>query len=205
MRKKVFVCWLCFNALYAFAQEQMTSKEALDFRDKVISKTENIQNMQSEFEQHKHLDFLANDIKTYGKMHYQKPNKLSWEYTKPYQYRIGFAQDKITIDNGGKVSQIKADDKVFKKINNLIVSSVNGNVFDEKEFDITYWISGKKAMVKLRTKEKVLQSYITEIQLTFSEKFIVEKVKLIEPSSDYTEIFFKNIKINQPDNEIHFK
>lgn len=205
MKRKAIIFWLCFNAFYAFAQEPMSSKEASDFRSKVISKTANIQNMQSEFEQRKHLDFLANDIKTYGKMHYQKPNKLSWEYTKPYQYRIVFAQDKITINDNGKVSQVKADDKIFKKINNLIVSSVNGNVFDEKEFDITYWFSEKKAMVKLRTKEKVLQSYITEIQLTFSEKFVVEKVKLIEPSADYTEILFKNTKINQSGNEIHTK
>ncbi|GIZ14344.1 LolA family protein [Capnocytophaga catalasegens] len=197
MKRIAIVCWLYFNALYAFAQEPMSSKEASDFRDKVISKTATIQNMQSEFEQRKHLDFLANAIKTYGKMHYQKPNKLSWEYTKPYQYRIVFAQDKITITDNGKVSQVKADDKVFKKINNLIVSSVNGNVFDEKEFDITYWFSAKKAMVKLRTKEKILQRYITEIQLTFSEKYLVEKVKLIESSSDYTEILFKNTKINQ--------
>ena len=100
---------------------------------------------------------------------------------------------------------MKADNKVFKKINNWIVSSISGDMFNEKEFAMTFAKSGKSTLVKLLPKDKMLLKYVSEIHLYFDVDSIVERVKLIEPSKDYTEILFSNKKLNTKIDEANFK
>ena len=109
------------------------------------------------------------------------------------------------MNDAGTVSQIKADNKVFKKINHLIISSVTGDMFDEKEFTISLSQSGKHTLVKLLPKDKTLLKYIREINLYFDAQYLVDRVKLIEPTADYTEIIFTNKKLNTSIDEANFK
>lgn len=194
--RKLFLILLLLPNFILFAQQPLTATEAAQFRTKAIEKNKAIKSMQADFQQKKHLDFMSKDIETFGKMAFFKPDKLSWQYTNPYIYRIVFQKDNIFINNEGKVSQMKADNKIFKKINSLIVNSISGNMFDEKEFSVTLWKSNGKTLAKLNPKDKTLQKYIREIHLFFSDNATVESVKLIEPSDDYTEIIFINKKIN---------
>ena len=119
--------------------------------------------------------------------------------------RIVFQKDKITVNDAGNISQMKADNKVFKKINNLIVSSISGDMFNEKEFAMTFAKSGKSTLVKLLPNDKTLLKYVSEIHLYFDTDSVVERVKLIEPSKDYTEILFNNKKLNTKIDEANFK
>ncbi len=194
--KKILILFYFLSHFALFAQTELTSTEAAQFKRKVVEKNKSIKNMQADFQQKKHLDFMSKDIETFGKMAFLKPDKLNWQYTKPYSYQIVFQKDNITINDEGKVSQIKADNKIFKKINALIVNSISGNMFDDKEFTITLWKSNEKTLAKLIAKDKTLQKYIREIHLYFANDAVVESVKLIEPSNDYTEIIFTNKKIN---------
>ena len=100
---------------------------------------------------------------------------------------------------------MKADNKVFKKINNLIVSSISGDMFNEKEFSMTFAKSGNSTLVKLLPNDKTLLKYVSEIHLYFDVDSVVERVKLIEPSKDYTEILFSNKKLNTKIDEANFK
>ncbi|MDO4228218.1 MAG: outer membrane lipoprotein carrier protein LolA [Capnocytophaga sp.] len=195
MRKLFFTLFFLPNFIL-FAQQPLTTAEATQFKAKTIEKNKSIKSIQADFQQKKHLDFMSKDIETFGKMAFLKPDKLSWQYTKPYTYRIVFQKDNIKINDEGKISQMKADNKIFKKISSLIVNSISGNMFDEKEFSVTLWKSNNKNFAKLNPKDKTLQKYISEIHLFFSDDATVESVKLIEPSNDYTEIIFTNKKIN---------
>ena len=69
---------------------------------------------------------------------FREPNSLAWQYKKPYDYSIIFKSGKIYINDEGKKSQMDAkSNKTFAKINKLIVGSVSGQLFDDKEFTIT--------------------------------------------------------------------
>ena len=46
---------------------------------------------------------------------------------------------------------------------------------------------------------------MSEIHLYFDVDSVVERVKLIEPSKDYTEILFSNKKLNTKIDEANFK
>ena len=203
MRRIILYISLCLPLMGA--AQVLTEAQIRDFKTQAIAKNKAIETMQADFVQKKHLDFMSKDIETFGKMAFAKPDRLNWQYTKPYQYRIIFQKNNIKVNDGGKVSEMKADNKVFKKINNLIVSTISGDMFAEKDFKMSFSKAQGVTQVRLLPTDKTLLKYVSEIYLYFGNDYVVERVKLIEPTSDYTEILFCNKKLNSPIDEAHFK
>jgi outer membrane lipoprotein-sorting protein len=182
-----------------FAQEQkMTDAEIASFKQDVNVVSKKIKTLSTDFVQYKHLDFLSKDIETSGKMFFKEPALLSWQYTKPYNYSIVFKNGKILINDEGKKSAVDiGNSKIFARINKLIVGSVSGNMFDDKEFTISYFKLKGQNLAKFVPKDATLKKYIKQIELTFDkEEATVVQVKLLESSEDYTRIVLKNKVIN---------
>lgn len=196
MKTRVFLAFLLMMSLSFFAQEQkMSASEIAVFKASVEQETKTIKSLKTDFIQYKHLDFLAKDIETSGKMSFKQPNLLNWQYTKPYQYSIVFKNNKVHINDQGKKSTV--DGKMFEKINKLIVGSVSGNMFDDKEFAIAYFKTKDTYIAKLSPKTATIKKYIKQVDLYFPMNDpTVSQVKLIEPSGDFTRIVFKNKQIN---------
>lgn len=185
-------------SLGIFAQEQkMSASEIAVFKATVEKETKNIKSLKTDFIQYKHLDFLSKDIETSGKMYFKQPNLLHWQYTKPYQYSIVFKNNKVYINDQGNKSTVDAKSKMFEKINKLIVGSVSGNMFDDKEFSIAYFKNKDSYIAKLTPKTATIKKYINQVDLYFPmNDATVSQVKLIEPSGDFTRIVFKNKQLN---------
>jgi outer membrane lipoprotein carrier protein len=182
-----------------FAQEQkMTAAEIASFKEDVNVVSKKIKTLSTDFVQYKHLDFLSKDIETSGKMLFKEPSLLSWQYKKPYNYSIVFKNGKILINDEGKKSAVDiGNSKIFARINKLIVGSVSGNMFDDKEFTISYFKLKGQNLAKFVPKDATLKKYIKQIELTFDkEEATVVQVKLLESSEDYTRIVLKNKVIN---------
>ena len=181
------------------AQEQkMTAAEITRFKEEVNIVAKKIKTLSTDFVQYKHLDFLSKDIETSGKMFFKEPALLSWQYKKPYNYSIVFKNGKILINDEGKKSAVDiGNSKIFARINKLIVGSVSGNMFDDKEFTISYFKLKGQNLAKFVPKDATLKKYIKQIELTFDkEEATVVQVKLLESSEDYTRIVLKNKVIN---------
>lgn len=181
-----------------FAQEQKMNATEIDFFKKTVQKeTQSIKTIKTDFIQYKHLDFLSKDIETSGKMYFRTPNLLNWQYTNPYQYSIVFKNNKVYINDQGNKTTVDANGKMFEKINKLIIGSVSGNMFDDKEFTISYFKNKEFNIVKLLPKTPTVKKYIKEIELYFlKNETTVSQVKLIETSNDFTRIVFKNKQLN---------
>lgn len=182
-----------------FAQEQkMTDAEIATFKQDVNVVSKKIKTLSTDFVQYKHLDFLSKDIETSGKMVFKEPALLSWQYKKPYNYSIVFKNGKILINDEGKKSAVDiGNSKIFARINKLIIGSVSGNMFDDKEFTISYFKLKGQNLAKFVPKDATLKKYIKQIELTFDkEEATVVQVKLLESSEDYTRIVLKNKVIN---------
>lgn len=182
-----------------FAQEQkMTDAEIATFKQDVNVVSKKIKTLSTDFVQFKHLDFLSKDIETSGKMVFKEPALLSWQYKKPYNYSIVFKNGKILINDEGKKSAVDiGNSKIFARINKLIIGSVSGNMFDDKEFTISYFKLKGQNLAKFVPKDATLKKYIKQIELTFDkEEATVVQVKLLESSEDYTRIVLKNKVIN---------
>jgi len=191
--------YIIFFTLGVNAQQaQMSQTEINNFKKKIKAVAENTKTILSDFTQYKHLEFLSNDIKTSGKMAFKAPNLVKWEYTNPYKYSVIFKEDQLLINDDGKKSDVKiGGSKMFKKLNQLIVNSVSGNMFDNNEFDISYYKTAGFYRVLFTSKDKNLSKYIKQFILHFSKKELtVIEVKMVEPSNDYTQIIFKNRKEN---------
>lgn len=196
MKNSVFyVFFLLVTTLTATAQEQkMSAAEITSFKSAVNATAKNTKTLTTDFVQYKHMDFLAKDIETSGKMSFKSPGMLLWQYTKPYQYSVVFKNNKIAINDAGKKSAMDmGSSKMFNKLNKLIVGSVNGDMFDENEFTISFFKTAEHNITKLMPKDATLKKYIKQMELYFDKKGnMVSQVKMTEPSNDYTTIVFKN-------------
>ena len=199
MKIKFPMLLFCICSLVSFGQERkMTVSEVSAFKQNVDAVSKKTRTLSTDFVQYKHLDFLAKDIETSGKMNFKAPDALQWQYKKPYNYSIVFKNGKILVNDEGKKSSFDmGNSKIFAKINKLIVGSVSGNLFDDKEFDISYFKGKNQNVTKLIPKDAALRKYIKQIELTFdTDDFMVVEVRLMESSEDFTRIVMKNKVIN---------
>jgi len=199
MHKPILYIFILLVTANIHAQQtKMSVEEISSFKLKVKTTAKNTKTILSNFTQYKHLEFLSNDIKTSGKMSFKAPNLVKWEYINPFKYSVVFKEDQLLINDDGKKSDVKiGSSKMFKKLNQLIVNSVNGDMFDDSEFDTSYYKTSSFYVVLFTSKDKNLSKYIKQFILHFSKKELhVTEVKMIEPSDDYTQILFKNRQDN---------
>ena len=198
MKIKILILVLAICSFTITPQEQkMSAQEIVKFKETVEAQSKTIKTIKTDFVQLKHMDFLTKDIESSGKLNFKAPNLLSWQYTKPYQYSIIFKNNKVYINDQGKKSTVDAKSKIFEKINKLIIGSVSGNMFDDKEFTISYFKTKQHSIAKLIPKTAAIKKMIKQIDLYFPLKEnTVSEVKLIESSGDYTKITFRNKIIN---------
>jgi len=197
--RNVFLVLFAVWNFSVMAQEQkMSEAEIAVFKKSVNAVSSKIKSMSTDFVQYKHMDFLAKDIETSGKMFFKEPNLLSWQYKKPYNYSIVFKNGKILINDEGKKSAMDVgSSKIFGKLNKLIVGSVSGDMFDDKEFTISYFKTKDFNVTKLIPKDAALKKYIKQIELSFDKQdATVNQVRLMESAEDYTKIIFKNKILN---------
>lgn len=190
----LFIC-----PVVSFAQEQnLSENEIVIFKQNVKEVSKKIKTLSTDFVQYKHLDFLSKDIESSGKMVFVAPNLLQWQYKKPYNYSIVFKNGKILINDEGKKSAVDVgNSKIFGKINKLIAGSVSGDMFDDKEFSISYYKNKTNTIAKFIPKDANLKKYIKQIELTFDkDDTTVIQVKLLESSEDFTRIVLKNKVLN---------
>lgn len=180
-----------------YGQTIMNSSQAQALRNLVKEQAETTKTIKSDFIQYKHLDFLSNDIITKGELHFKSPNLVKWAYTEPFEYSVIFKNETLFVDDEGKKSQVDlGSNKMFKQLNQLIIKSVKGDMFDEQEFNIAYYALPNGSEVHFSPQDSKLLEYISSFQIIFSAKGDVEQVKMLEPSGDYTKIEFKQRTLN---------
>ena len=201
MNKYVYLLlyFLFVNPFFGFSQqEKMSGNEAEQVRIKIIERSKNTNTIVSDFVQTKHLDFLSNDIKSSGNLVFKSPDLIKWEYKIPFKYSVVFKNDKLFINDDGDKSKIDlGSNKTFKSLNNLIIKSVKGDMFDDKQFGIQYFSTAKNYIIQFTPKDVSLQSFIHDFILSFDKGTLeVVEIKMMENTEDYTKITFTDQKIN---------
>lgn len=207
MRNYCLLLYFIFIGIALQAQETaMNASEIAAFKEKVIASAKTTKTIKTDFVQYKHLDFLSDDVKTSGNMVFKAPGLVKWEYTNPYQYSVVFKEDQLLINDGGTKSKVDiGNSKLFKKLNQLIVNSVKGNMFSDADFTVSFIKSSKYNKAVFIPKDKKIASYIASFELLFNKDDAqVYEVKMIEPSQDFTRIVFSNRTLNGSVNDSVF-
>ncbi len=208
LKHKLFFIFFFFS-LFGFSQKKaLTTTEIKTFKQSVETNSGKITSLEANFSQNKHMDFMEKDIKSSGKLYFKSGN-VRWEYTSPYSYYMILKGDKMYINDNGKKKEINmSSSEMLKELSKVISGSMQGkNIFDETRFTITYYKNGSDYLVNLLAKDKTLKKYIKQIEITFDgSSYLVNKVKVTEPSSDYTDITFSGQKKNTsiPDAKFSF-
>src|ERR1700740_3742633 len=123
----------------------------------IAKKTETIK---SDFVQEKNLSMLSEKISSKGKFWFKKENQLRMEYEKPFEYLMILNKDNIYIKDGNKESRVSVrSNKIFQQINKIIVSCVQGAVFNNPDFAVKAFENKGTYLVELTPAAKTLKEF----------------------------------------------
>lgn len=177
-------------------------------RTKINQAASQLQTLQCDFVQTKHLKMLNDKLVSHGKMYYKKSDKLRWEYTTPYHYIFILNGSQVLLKNEKRNDIIDVNqNKVFKEIARLMMNSVVGkSLSDSRDFSSKISSSNSELIATLTPMRKDLKQMFKQISLYFSKSTsLVYKVILVEKNGDKTVIELKNSKKNEPVNTNVFK
>lgn len=156
--------------------------------------------MQCDFTQTKQLSMLNTKITSGGRMYYQQPGKLRWEYTQPYAYTFILNGNKVLLKNNNRNDVIDVNQsKLFREIAQVMLSSVVGNCLsDDKNFKTSISATQKEWIATLLPLRKNMRQLFQKIILHFNrQQKMVSQVELVEKNGDKTIIDLKHIQKNE--------
>jgi len=189
--------------LFSVAQEKgfKPVENSSELKKQLNTLTANSQTIQSDFVQEKHLSFLSENIISKGKFAFKNPNLLRWEYAEPINYIIVFNNKNILISDDGKISSFDTQsNRMFSEINNMMVGTIQGSLFNDSErFNVKYFESEKQYLLELEPKMSEMKGMLKTIKIFIDKSDnSVAGIIMIETSDDYTKIDFVNRQLNQP-------
>lgn len=205
-----FFVQLMLVCISSFVSAQVTFKPVKDtvaLKAKIDNMSKNTSSIDSDFTQVKNMSMLSEKITSKGHFWFQhqeagtqKNNNLRWEYTTPYQYTIVINKDKILIKDEAKVKKYDMNsNKVFKEINDIMISCVNGTVLNSNKFKIAYFENENGYKLELLPTQKNMRESLKKINMYFDKNITsVVKLEMQEPGDDLTTIEFSNKKLNAP-------
>ena len=200
MKNRLLVIITLFGFyVLGYAQTVIPKDASLELRQKIVEKTKTTTSISSDFVQVKHIDFLSNDIKSHGNLYYKAPDVIKLVYTNPFNYSALFKDNKLYVNDGGKKNVIDlSTNSTFKSINNLVVSCVNGDMFDDEKFNISYFETHNYYQIHFNPKSTSLKTYINEFILNFNKETLeITSIKMLEESGDYTLLKIIHQKLNE--------
>ncbi len=192
MRKFVLI-WLLFGSLLLKAQTG-------DVLQQIKSQSQKIYSIEADFVQTKNISFIDEQLISNGKFWFSRPDKMRWEYQKPFFYSIIINGDQITVIDDKKENRFDAaSNAMFGQVKQVIMNMVNGRMFDDSDYHATLKEETNFYVVNFETVNEAMKEYITSIDLYFTKTdYLMEKIRMNEASGDNTMIVFSNQKINQP-------
>ncbi len=203
MLKLLFL--LLFPAI-CFSQTFKTVKDTAALKLKIENMSKSTTSIESDFSQEKDLSVLSEKITSKGHFVFKKDNLLRWEYSSPSKYLIVINKEKVTIKDEKKTSKYDMNsNKVFKEINDIMVSCVQGTIFKSNKFKTVYYENDKFYKLELLPQVKNMKDAFKKINLYFDKNVTsVAKMEMVEANDDITLLDFFNKKLNAPINETIF-
>lgn len=201
---------LVFISTIAIAQDrkEISQEEQAEISSTLNSFTRNITSIQASFVQEKVFSFMEDKLIAQGEFWFVSPDKIRWEYVKPYPYIIIMSDGKMHVnDEGDTYSMDMRSNQLFQQMNTLITKSIQGKLLSEElNYDQIFYENENYYIVSFSPKDDQLKAYLAAIEIYFSrENGQVLALKMIEAAGDYTFIKFSERIENKEINSSYFK
>jgi len=158
------------------------------------------------FTQEKHMKILVRPLVSEGRLLFQGPDSLRWEYSRP-------VQSILLLHNG--------QTKRFVKKNGSVVEDASANLQSMQVVvqEITQWLSGRfdenpaftaklapGRVIVLVPKDESFARLIQRIEVHLSDRpAIIKSVMIFESEDTFTKLDFKDVIINQKLDDVLFR
>ena len=196
MKRLLILFYMCGLLLPLSAQ----IKHETQVRQQINQAASAMKTMQCDFVQTKHIRMLNDKMVSKGRMYYQQPNRLRWEYTSPYAYTFILNGDKVMLKNQQRTDVIDANqNKLFREIARIMMNTVVGKCLsDDKDFQTTLSETPTEWIATLVPQRKDMKGMFQKIILHFNrQQAMVAQVELIEKQGNKTIIELKNVRANE--------
>ncbi len=199
IRKIVFGILVLFVSALAVAQHEGKPISVEELQKVMKTKTAGVNTICCDFVQDKHMEYLETVITSKGKLYFDTKNRLRWEYKEPFEYLITINNGKFSIKTDGETNNYDIEsNQMFSKISDLIISSVNGTIFTDTNFNVKAFDGESQYVIYLEPNVAELKEVLNKIKMLIDKKdFSVDKVTMFEMDDNYTEISFINKKFNE--------
>lgn len=188
-----FICVMLSQMSLAQQYKPATAEQKKDIQTQVARASAKTNTLQSNFTQTKELSVLSEVVTSKGILYFKKQNNVRWQYNTPYSYVFILSNGKVTIINNNTSNTFDASsNKIFKKVSEIMIASVNGTLLsNETEFSSQYFVGASTVKVSLQPKDKELKKLMNTITLTFSKTdWLVYSIQMVEQGGDTTTIQF---------------
>ena len=153
--------------------------------------------LSANFTQEKTSTLFTEKVVQKGKLMYQSPKQLRWEYTSPKAMTVIFANGKVLLKTDkGTTSN---PNKMLNEMGNMIINTINGTFLkDNPDFSTRYYKDKSGNITAVLTPvNKKIKTYYKNITITLNgTSHLAEKVVLNEVNGDATTIIFSDKKTN---------
>ncbi len=202
----IIVCLSC--ALSVMGQTKLTKEQEKDVLEKMEQSSNALRTLQCDFIQSKKMKILNKEMISKGVLYFSKPDKIRWQYTTPYDYTFLMNGDKVQIKSSKSTKNIDIQgNKIFRQVSSIILNTVTGGgLRNSADFDVELFRQNNVVFAKMRPKKKEVMQVYSSIEVYFNTSLtMVETIKMIEKSGEYTVVKLISPKLNSQINESVFK
>ncbi len=168
-----------------------------DSWDQIRKTAKDISSVEAEFVQKKHMAILAKPLVSKGKLYFQVPRSLRWEYVTPVNSILLMHEGTVTrfIKKGNNITKdSSARLQSMQIVLQEIIMWMKGN-FDANPGFRPELKPGR--IIVLTPKEKSMAAIIQRIELKLSDRpGVIQSVRIYENEKSFTVIDFMKVKMN---------
>lgn len=198
MKYLAIVMWCVALCLAGRAQSFTPAANPAAIQAKMTDATRKINTIQCDFVQEKNMSMLAEKAISKGRFYFKRENKVRLDYQQPAKNLIVMNSGKMLMQDDKKTSQMDMHrSKAFQQLNNIIVGSINGSLFNSKDFTATFFENATQVKVQLKPVSKMMRNFLSNIVLVLDKKdFTAVRIEMNEASGDNTILTFTNKNLN---------
>jgi outer membrane lipoprotein-sorting protein len=199
MRNEILTLCLMLSSFAPAQYREATLVEKDGIIDRITQSAAEMKTMKCDFVQTKELSFMNDNLVSEGRMFYKQPDRIRWEYIKPYKYVFSTDGRNVNISSGEQANKIPVKaSKMFGEISAVMIGGISGaGLINSKDFTAKFMIGADGCEIILTPLKKEVRNIFTSVQLFVNKSDSrIKSVIMTEKSGDKTTIELKNISLN---------